>query len=120
MRKNHVYVLALRPSVLSLAAGALLLGSGAALLYPTLVALLVGRTPAAERGLAIGTLSASWDAGVVIGSLLVGFTVERTSYAVGFVVAGAAAVFGLAAFLATERRCARGRVVPRPSVGVSF
>jgi MFS family permease len=114
------FVLAWRPSVLSLAAGALLLGSGAALLYPTLVALLVDRTPEAERGLAIGTLSASWDVGVVIGSLLVGFTVERTSYAAGFALAGVAAVLGLAAFLATERRRARGRVVPRPSAEVSF
>jgi hypothetical protein len=61
-------VLALPPSALSLAVAALLLGSGSALLYPTMVALLVDRTPEAERGLAIGTLSGSWDVGVVIGS----------------------------------------------------
>ncbi|HEV8441250.1 MAG TPA: MFS transporter [Methylomirabilota bacterium] len=110
--------LAIPPIVPSLAVGALLLASGAALLYPTLVALLVDRTPETERGLAIGTLSASFDVGVVLGSLLIGFTVERTSYAVGFGLAGAMASVGLATFLATER--ARRRIVGRPSAGVSF
>jgi MFS family permease len=111
------FVLAIPPTVLSLALGALLLGSGAALLYPTLVALLVDRTPELERGLAIGTLSASFDVGIVLGSLLIGFTVERTSYAVGFGLAGAMAVLGLASFVLTER--ARLRVVPPPPAGVS-
>jgi predicted MFS family arabinose efflux permease len=44
-----------------------------------------------ERGLAIGTLSASFDVGIVIGSLVIGFTVEQMSYGPGFGVAGAAA-----------------------------
>ena len=74
-----------------------------ALLYPTMVALLVDRTPEAERGLAIGTLSGSWDVGVVIGSLIIGVTVERVSYAAGFLVAGAASIAGLAAFVVTRR-----------------
>jgi MFS family permease len=69
-----------------------------------MVALLVDRTPEAERGLAIGTLSGSWDVGVVIGSLIIGVTVERVSYAAGFLVAGGAAIAGLAAFVVTERR----------------
>jgi MFS family permease len=111
------FVLAIPPTVPSLALGALLLGSGAALLYPTLVALLVDRTPESERGLAIGTLSASFDVGIVLGSLLIGFTVERTSYAVGFGLAGAMAVLGLASFVLTER--ARLRVVPPPPAEVS-
>ena len=109
-------VLALPPSALSLAVAALLLGSGSALLYPTMVALLVDRTPEAERGLAIGTLSGSWDVGVVIGSLIIGVTVERVSYAAGFLVAGGASIAGLAAFVVTERR----RVVRDRSPGVSF
>lgn len=111
------FVLALSPTAPSLAVGALLLGSGASLLYPTLVALLVDRTPEPERGLAIGTLSASFDVGVVLGSLLIGFTVERTSYAMGFGLAGAMAVLGLASFVLSER--ARLRVVPPPSAEVS-
>lgn len=110
-------VLAIPPTVPSLAVGALLLGSGAALLYPTLVALLVDRTPEPERGLAIGTLSASFDVGIVLGSLLIGFTVERTSYAMGFGLAGAMAALGLASFVLTER--ARPRAVAPPPAEVS-
>jgi len=113
-------VLGLPPSALSLAVAALLLGSGSALLYPTMVALLVDRTPEAERGLAIGTLSASWDVGVVIGSLIIGVTVERVSYAAGFLVAGASSIAGLATFAVTERRRVRRGVVSEPSPGVSF
>jgi MFS family permease len=113
-------VLALPPSALSLAVAALLLGSGSALLYPTMVALLVDRTPEAERGLAIGTLSGSWDVGVVIGSLIIGVTVERVSYAAGFLVAGGASILGLVTFVMTERRRIRRGVVSEPSPGVSF
>ena len=112
--------LAVPPSGPSLLAGALLLGAGAALLYPTLVALLIDRTPEAERGLALGTLSASWDVGAASGALLVGLTVERTSYAAGFGLAAATAALGLGAFLALERRRVGRRDLPRPAPGVSF
>src|SRR5262249_53729787 len=44
--------LAIPPTAYTLTAAALLLASGGALLYPTLVALLVDRTPETERGLA--------------------------------------------------------------------
>jgi MFS family permease len=112
--------LAWPPRVASLAAAAVLLASGASLLYPTLVALLVDRTPERERGLAIGTLSASFDVGVVVGSLLMGVVVEQSSYGTGFIVAGVGAALGLAVFVTSERRRARPCVVPRPSAGVSF
>jgi MFS family permease len=97
-------LLALPPRVPTLAAAALLLGAGVALFYPTLLALLVDRTPEAERGSAMGTLSGSFDLGSVLGSLLVGYTVERLSYAAGFHLAAAGAGAGLALFLLTERR----------------
>jgi MFS family permease len=112
------FVLAVPPTVLSLVAAALLLGSGVSVLYPTLLALLVDRTPESERGLAIGTLSASFDVGIVIGSLVVGFTVEQMSYGPGFGVSGAAAILGMGTFVMTERRHAPLRVVPRPPAGV--
>jgi MFS family permease len=112
------FVLAIPPTVPSLAAAALLLGSGVSVLYPTLLALLVDRTPEAERGLAIGTLSASFDVGIVVGSLAIGFIVEQTSYGVGFVVAALGAILGLATFVMTEARHGRRRVVPWPPAGV--
>jgi MFS family permease len=111
-------VLALPPRVPTLAVGAALLGSGVAVFYPTLLALLVDRTPEAERGSAIGTLSGSFDMGSVVGSLLVGFTVERLSYAAGFHVAAGGALLGLALFVLSERRAAARSVLPRPAPGV--
>jgi MFS family permease len=97
------FVLALRPSAPTLAAGAVLLASGVAVLYPTLLALLVDRTPESERGSAIGTLSGFFDLGAVVGSLLVGMAVEHVSYAAGFLVAAAGSALGLGVFLGTER-----------------
>ena len=90
----------------------------ARLVTPTLVALLVDRTPEAERGSAIGTLSGSFDPGSVVGSLLVGFTGERASFAAGFQVAAAGALLGLALFVLTERRAPGRPVLPRPTAGV--
>jgi MFS family permease len=111
-------VLALPPRPGILAIGAVLLGAGVALFYPTLVALLVDRTPEAERGSALGTLSGSFDLGGVVGSLLVGLTVDRVSFAAGFHVAAAGAALGLAWFLLAERRAIGRSVLPRPAAGV--
>jgi MFS family permease len=111
-------VLALPPRVATLAAGAVLLGAGVAVFYPTLLALLVDRTPESERGSAIGTLSGSFDLGNVVGSLLVGVTVERVSYAAGFRMAAAGALLGLGLFVLTERRATGRSVLPRAVPGV--
>ena len=88
----------------TLVAAAIMLGAGVAMFYPTLLALVVDRTPAAERGSAMGTLSGSFDLGSVLGSLLVGIAVERVSFGAGFHVAAAGAAAGLALFVVTERR----------------
>ncbi|HEX9821517.1 MAG TPA: MFS transporter [Methylomirabilota bacterium] len=95
--------LALPPTIASLVAGAALLGTGNSMLYPTLVALVVDRTPPAERGLAIGTLSGAWDVGVFIGSPLIALLVETRGFPAGFLASALAVVLGLATFLATER-----------------
>ena len=108
------FLLALPPRVPTLAAAAIMLGAGVAMFYPTLLALLVDRTPEAERGSAMGTLSGSFDLGSVLGSLLVGFTVERVSFAAGFHTAAAGALAGLTLFALTERRA----VLRRSTLGV--
>jgi len=97
-------VLARPPRVPTLAAAAIMLGAGVAMFYPTLLALLVDRTPEAERGSAMGTLSGSFDLGSVLGSLLLGFTVERVSFAAGFHTAAIGALAGLVLFVMAERR----------------
>jgi MFS family permease len=109
-------LLALPPTTTSLVAGAVLLGTGNSMLYPTLVALIVDRTPAAERGLAIGTLSGAWDFGVFIGSPLIAWLVEAGGYSAGFAASAFAVALGLATFLATERAWRR-RSSPRAALG---
>ena len=94
--------LATPPTVLSLVAGAALLGCGNSMLYPTLVALVVDRTPVAERGRAIGTLSGAWDVGVAIGAPTIALLVQSQGYAAGFLASAATTTVGLATFLATE------------------
>jgi MFS family permease len=104
------FVLALPPTPATLVVAAVALGSGAAVLYPTLAALVVDRAHERERGLALGTLSGSWDLGVVIGSVLVGAVADRVSYGAGFMVGGAGGLLGLLALAAIETRRMRRRI----------
>ena len=97
-------VLAIPPSPASLIAAAILMGTGNSVLYPTLIAVVLDRTPDSERGVALGSASAAWDLGVVVGSALVGFIADRVSFGAGFAVAGFAAGLGALAFVVSERR----------------
>ena len=109
--------LAAPPSVLSLVTGGVLLGSGNSMLYPTLVALVVDRTPIAERGRAIGTLSGAWDVGLAIGSPLIAALVQSRGFSAGFLASAATTTAGLLVFLATERH--RPRPTPTGFVVVT-
>ena len=97
-------ILALPPTPATLVLAAVTLATGSAVLYPTLAALVVDRAGESERGLALGTLSASWDLGVVIGSALTGVVVDRVSYGAGFVVAALGATLGTLALALIELR----------------
>ena len=97
------FSLALPPTAVSLLAAALIMGTANAVLYPTLAALVLDRAPAAERGLALGTLSASWDLGVVVGSAIVGYVADHLSFGAGFAVGGIAAMLGATTFVFVER-----------------
>ncbi len=97
-------VLALPPTPITLVIAAIVLGTGVAVLYPALAALVVDRADEAERGLALGTLSGSWDLGVVVGSVLVGAITDRLSYGAGFVVGGVGALLGLLVLAIVEAR----------------
>jgi MFS family permease len=107
-------VLATSPSVGSLVVGAALIGCGNSMLYPTLVALVADRTPEAERGLAIGTLSGAWDVGVAIGSPLIALLVQSRGFSAGFLAAATMTLLGLLTFVLTERR---RRVALKPQFG---
>jgi MFS family permease len=103
-------LLAAPPTVGSLAAAAALLGAGNSMLYPTLVALVVDRTPDRERGLAIGTLSGAWDVGVAVGSPLIALLVQSRGYAAGFLASATLTAAGLLTFLILERRRRRASI----------
>jgi MFS family permease len=102
-------IIAFPPTVMSLVLGAVALATGGAVLYPTLVALVIERADQAERGLALGTLSGSWDLGVVIGSALVGVVADQVSYGAGFAVGALGCVLGVLALALIEWR---GDMVP--------
>ena len=110
---GHV-ALALSPTVASLVIGAALLGSGNSMLYPTLVALIVDRTPVAERGRAIGTLSGAWDVGLAIGSPLIALLVQAHGFPAGFLASALSTTLGLALLLTLERRRTR-TITPIPA-----
>ena len=104
-------VLAAAPTTGALIVAAVLLGTGNSMLYPTLVALVVDRTPASERGLAIGTLSGAWDVGVFVGAPLIALLVEARGYSAGFLASALTVLAGLVAFAVSERRRARAHDV---------
>ena len=97
-------ILVLPPTVPGLTLAAVALATGGAVLYPTLVALVVDRAGRDERGLALGTLSGAWDLGVVIGSALVGVVADRISYGAGFAVGALGTMLGVIALALIESR----------------
>jgi MFS family permease len=102
-------VLALPPTLTTLVIAAVILATGSAVLYPSLVALLVDRSDDSDRGLAIGTLSGAWDLGVVVGSALIGVVADRISFGAGFAVGAVGAALGVVALgLIEARRDAAG------------
>jgi MFS family permease len=110
-------VLALTPTPSTLVLAAVALGTGGAVLYPTLAALVVDRADEAERGLALGTLSGAWDLGVVVGSVLVGVVADRVSYGAGFAVGAVGAALGLLALALIEARRTAAVTVSEPLTG---
>ena len=95
------------PVPLRLALSAVLLAAGSSALYPMLVALVVDRVPARERGVAIGTVSGAWDLGVFTGSLSIAAIVEHASYGAAFATASALMVVALGGLVLIERRRVR-------------
>jgi len=91
------------PVPVRLAVAAVLLAAGSSALYPTLVALVVDRVPAGERGVAMGMVSGAWDLGAFAGSLSIAVVVGRASYSAGFATAAAFLVIALAGLVLVER-----------------
>jgi MFS family permease len=81
---------------------ALLYGLGAGAYQSALMAFMVDRAPAAERGRAMGTFTLGADLGLSAGSVALGFIVEATTFRVGFGVTSIVACTALALFVAGQ------------------
>ena len=75
-------------------------GLGYGILQPLFQAFVTGTTPAPKRGVANATYMLSYDIGIGIGSLLMGFMQESIGLTVGFAVTAIAYVVGGAVYTA--------------------
>ncbi|MFN2612030.1 MAG: MFS transporter [Solirubrobacterales bacterium] len=73
-------------------AGAVAMGAAFSLLFPSLSLLAVERAPVERRGAALGTFTACFDLGILIGSPAVGAAAAIGGYSAAFYVGSAAAL----------------------------
>jgi MFS family permease len=101
-------VIAVAASVPVAVVGALLMGTGFSLMYPSLALIVVESTTEDRRGSALGGFTAFFDIGFGLGAPLVGAIASVSSYSAGFWAAAALALAG-GALTAVGART-RGRV----------
>jgi MFS family permease len=75
-------------------AGALVMGTGTSLIFPSLALLVVRRVGDARRGAAMGAFTAFFDAGVGLGAPLAGAVAAVSDYRTAFLLAAALAFAG--------------------------
>jgi MFS family permease len=84
--------------------GTITLALGMSLLFPALLAALVGSTPESDRSFAVATFMLFFDLSIGFGAALVGGVVSLTSQQGGFVFAGLCALAGLGAQVLLRER----------------
>lgn len=97
------------PAVL---AGALVMGAGFSVLFPSLALLVVNRAGDARRGAALGTFTAFFDVGMGVGGLVAGAVAACAGYPEAFWVAAGAAALGGALIAASASPSAERRASP--------
>ena len=85
-----------------LAAGALC-GAGHAFSFPILYAMVIVRTPEADRGSGVAVYTAMYDVGFLVGGPLFGAIIALGGYEMMFVTAGAAVAVGTLVFARWDR-----------------
>lgn len=85
-------------------AGAVVMGMGFSLLFPSLALIVVGRVGDARRGTALGAFTAFFDVGVGVGAPLAGAIAALAGYAAAFWTAAGAAALGTALGVVATRR----------------
>ena len=96
--------------------GAVAMGAGFSLLFPSLALLVVNRVPEERRGAAMGTFTAFFDLGIGIGSPLAGAAAAIGGYEAAFVLAAACAL-GTIAVALSLRAVAGGDARAAPASG---
>jgi predicted MFS family arabinose efflux permease len=103
-------IIALASSLPVALVGAVVVGVGFSMLFPSLALMVVGEVGDDRRGSALGAFTAFFDIGVGLGGPIAGATASLAGYPAVFVL-GAAAALGTAALAATSGR------LRRPAVG---
>jgi MFS family permease len=80
-------VIALSQSLAAALFGAIAMGAGFSLLFPSLALVVINRVPEERRGAAMGTFTAFFDLGVGIGSPIAGAAAALGGYEAAFLVA---------------------------------
>jgi MFS family permease len=92
--------------------GAVAMGSGFSLLFPSLALLVVNRVPEERRGVAMGTFTAFFDLGMGVGSPIVGAAAAIGGYEAAFVLAAGCALATIGVALSLRTVAAR---IPAPA-----
>jgi MFS family permease len=82
-------VIATAPSMPLALVGAVAMGAGFSLLFPSLALLVLNRVPEERRGVAMGTFTAFFDLGMGVGSPVVGAAAAIAGYEAAFLIAAA-------------------------------
>ena len=94
--------------------GAVAMGAGFSLLFPSLALLVVNRVPVQRRGVAMGTFTAFFDLGMGVGSPIVGAAAALGGYEAAFVLAAACALLTIVVAVSL-RAVAAAMPAPAPS-----
>lgn len=101
---SGVGVIGLWGSAAAVWVGTVVLAIGMSLLYPALLAAVMGATDESERSHAVGTFTLFLDIATGLGASLVGIVVSLSNQRSGFVAAGLCAVAGLVALMLLRNR----------------
>lgn len=83
--------------------GVVLFAAGYAGIFPTLLAMVVDRAPAAERGQAMGSFNMYFDIGAPIGGFVTGRLIDWSGYGAGFGTMAVIALLGAALLVRAAR-----------------
>jgi predicted MFS family arabinose efflux permease len=100
-------IVALATSLAAALAGAVVIGIGFSMLFPSLALMVVGEVGDDRRGSALGAFTAFFDIGVGLGGPIAGATASLAGYPAVFVLGSAAALCTAALAATTKLAAAR-------------